>query len=196
MRSASLALILAGLIAAACSQAEPEVVLSLPPVPDERLAQPPQPPPPVEVSDAAERTRDELLREAGKGSLRGLAVIAARNADFRSNVGGQDHQQFWDLLRRTGVDPNRKLRELFDQPVGVREIDGQRWYVWPDLAAKDAADLIPEKLSFQDRRRLEELIREDGIARIRAGEGYPGMRTAIAEDGTWIYFVLGQDGEE
>ena len=34
------------------------------------------------------------------------------------------------------------------------------------------------------------------IARIRAGEGYPGMRTAIAEDGTWIYFVLGQDGEE
>jgi hypothetical protein len=196
MRSASLALILAGLIAAACSQAEPEVVLTLPPVPDERLAQPPQPPPPVEVSDAAERTRDELLREAGKGSLRGLAVIAARNPDFRSNVGGQDHQQFWDLLRRTGVDPNRKLRELFDQPVGVREIDGQRWYVWPDLAAMDAADLIPEKLSFQDRRRLEELIREDGIARIRAGEGYPGMRTAIAEDGTWIYFVLGQDGEE
>jgi hypothetical protein len=196
MRSASLALILAGLIAAACSQAEPEVVLTLPPVADERLAQPPQPPSPVEVSDAAERTRDELLREAGKGSLRGLAVIAARNPDFRSNVGGQDHQQFWDLLRRTGVDPNRKLRELFDQPVGVREIDGQRWYVWPDLAAKDAADLIPEKLSFQDRRRLEELIREDGIARIRAGEGYPGMRTAIAEDGTWIYFVLGQDGEE
>lgn len=196
MRSASLALILAGLIAAACSQAEPEVVLTLPPVPDERLAQPPQAPPPVEVSDAAERTRAELLREASKGSLRGLANIAVRNPEFRSNVGGQDHQQFWDLLRRTGVDPNRKLRELFEQPVGVREIDGQRWYVWPDLAAKDAAGLIPEKLSFQDRRRLEELIREDGIARIRAGEGYPGMRTAIAEDGTWIYFVLGQDGEE
>lgn len=196
MRSASFALILAGLISAACSQAEPEVVLSLPPVPDERLAQPPQAPPPVEVSDAADRTRGELLREAGKGSLRGLANIAARNPEFRSNVGGQDHQQFWDLLRRTGVDPNRKLRDLFEQPVGVREIDGQRWYVWPDLAAKDAADLIPEKLSFQDRRRLEDLIREDGIARIRAGEGYPGMRTAIAEDGTWIYFVLGQDGEE
>ena len=68
MRSASLALILAGLISAACSQAEPEVVLSLPPVPDERLAQPPQAPPPVEVSDAADRTRGELLREAGKGS--------------------------------------------------------------------------------------------------------------------------------
>ena len=58
------------------------------------------------------------------------------------------------------------------------------------------SDLIPEKLSFQDRRRLEELIGADGIARIRAGEGYPGMRTAISEEGVWIYFVLGQDGED
>ncbi|MFN4225617.1 MAG: hypothetical protein ACK4HR_04810 [Hyphomonas sp.] len=196
MRCASLALLAIAGVLAGCSPAEPEVVVPLPPLPDERLAQPPQPPPPVEVSEAALRTRDDLLREAGKGSLRGLAGIAARNPDFRSNVGGQDHLQFWDLLRRTGIDPNRKLRELLEQPPGVREIDGQRWYVWPDLAARDASDLIPEKLSFEDRRRLELLIREDGVARIRRGEGYPGMRTAIAEDGTWIYFVLGLDGEE
>ncbi|MDP1554375.1 MAG: hypothetical protein Q8S09_12680 [Hyphomonas sp.] len=196
MRSANLFPLIAALMLAACSPAEPEVVLPLPPIPDERFTGTPQTPAPVEISKAAAKTRDELVREATKGSLRGLGEIAARNPEFRSNVGGQSHDRFWDLLRRTGVDPNRKLRELFEQPAGLREIDGQRWYVWPDLAAKDAADLIPEKLTFQDRRRLEELIREDGIARIRAGEGYPGMRTAIAEDGTWIYFVLGQDGEE
>lgn len=180
----------------ACSQAEPEVVLPLPPAPQERLAKAPLPPPPVEVSEAAAQTRDELLRQAERGSLSGLAAIAAGNPGFISNTGGQDHRQFWDLLRRTGVDPNRKLRELFEQPPGLRDVDGRRWYVWPDLAAKDSSDLIPEKLSFQDRRRLEALIKADGVARIRAGEGYPGMRTAIAEDGTWIYFVLGQDGEE
>lgn len=196
MHFASLApLIVAGLLAG-CSQAEPEAVVTLPPLPEERFTEVPVEPAPIEVSKAAAKTRDALIQEATRGSLRGLGEIAARNPDFKSNLGGQSHDQFWDLLRRTGVDPNRKLRELFDQPAGLREIDGQRWYVWPDLAAKDAADLIPEKLTFHDRRRLEGLIREDGIARIRAGEGYPGMRTAISEDGTWIYFVLGQDGEE
>lgn len=196
MRCASLAAFIAAFVLAACSPAKEEVVLTLPPVPDERFTEVPAAPQAVEVGKAAAKTRDELIREASKGSLRGLGVIASRNPEFKSNVGGQPHDRFWDLLRRTGVDPNRKLRELFEQPAGLREIDGQRWYVWPDLAAKDAADLIPEKLTFQDRRRLEELIREDGIAKLRAGEGYPGMRTAIAEDGTWIYFVLGQDGEE
>ena len=196
MRFASACALIVAVFLAACSQAEPEVVVTLPPVPDERFTEVPVEPAPIEVSKAAAKTRDALIHEATRGSLRGLGEIAARNPDFKSNVGGQDHDRFWDLLRRTGVDPNRKLRELFEQPAGLRKIDGQRWYVWPDLAAKDAADLIPEKLTFQDRRRLEDLIREDGIARIRAGEGYPGMRTAISEDGTWIYFVLGQDGEE
>lgn len=196
MRSASFAAVFVLLMLAACSQAEPEVTLPLPPAADDRFTEAPEAPAPVEISKAAARTRDQLIHEATKGSLKGLGEIAARNPEFKSNVGGQAHDRFWDLLRRTGVDPNRKLRELFEQPAGLREIDGERWYVWPDLAAKDAADLIPEKLGFQDRRRLEELIREDGIARIRAGEGYPGMRTAISEDGTWVYFVLGQDGEE
>ncbi|MBK8197371.1 MAG: hypothetical protein IPK75_03285 [Acidobacteria bacterium] len=196
MRFASFPSLVAALLLAACSQAEPEVVMVLPPVPDDHLAQAPQAPPPVEISDAAAATRDALLKEASRGSLKGLAKIAAGNPDFRSNLGGQDHLQFWDLLRRTGVDPNWKLRDLFEQPPGLREVDGERWYVWPDLAARDAADLIPEKLIFQDRRRLEDLIHEDGIAKIRAGEGYPGMRTAISEEGVWIYFVLGQDGEE
>ncbi len=181
------------LLLAACSQAEPA---SVPPVPSESLTRPPQVPEPVTLTPEAEAMKTAILREAERGALRSLARLADQQEDFISNVGERDHFEYWDLLRRTGVDPNRKLRDLFLEPPGKREIDGEIWFVWPDIAAKDARDLIPEKLTFVERRRLRELIGEDGIARIRAGEGYPGMRTAIAADGSWVYFVLGQDGEE
>ncbi|MFN4023359.1 MAG: hypothetical protein ACK4MQ_00885 [Hyphomonas sp.] len=156
----------------------------------------PQAPEPAELTEAATALKAEILRHAERGALRSLARLADQNEGFISNLGGQSHFEFWDLLRRTGVDPNRKLRELFEEPPGRREVDGEVWFVWPDLAAKDTRALIPEKLTFVERRRLRELIGEDGIARIRAGEGYPGMRTAITAEGRWVYFVLGQDGEE
>nr|WP_321509372.1 hypothetical protein [uncultured Hyphomonas sp.] len=177
--------------AAACSPAPEEPVY-----PPESLSQDPQAPEPVEIPDAVAATRDEMLGYAKRGSLSGLSRLAGRNEGFVSNLGGQDHRAYWDLMRRIGVDPNRQLRALMELPVGVREVDGVKWYVWPDLAAKNAEDLIPEKLSFRDRKRLQDLVGEDGIAEIRAGKGYPGMRTAITEDGRWVYFVLGQDAEE
>ena len=186
-------LIAAGLTLAlaACSPAAEEPVY-----PPETLSQTPQAPDPVVVPDTVMTTRDEILGYARKGSLSGLSRLALANKDFVSNFGGEPHRDYWDLMRRIGIDPNLKLRTLLDLPVGVREVDGVKWYVWPDLAAKNAEDLIPEKLSFRDRKRLRDLVGDDGIAEIRAGKGYPGMRTAIAEDGRWVYFVLGADGEE
>ena len=178
---------------AACSQdgEAPE-----PAIPDESLTQSPQPAASVDLTETVSDTRDLLLRYAAQGSLTRLARLADQSDGFISNFNGQPHREFWDLLRRTGLDPNLKLRELLDQAPGVRLVDGERWYVWPALAARDANELIPEKLSFQERKELRELIGEDGIDSIRAGKGYPGMRTAIAEDGRWVYFVLGLDGEE
>lgn len=197
MRCASFALALLLGMLAACSPAEPaKAPLAGPPVPPESLTRPPQPPEPAELTPEAEAMKAAILREAERGALRSLARLADGQEGFMSNVGGRAHFEFWDLLRRTGVDPNRKLRDLLEGPPGKREIDGEIWFVWPDIAAKDARDLIPEKLTFVERRRLRELIGEDGIGRIRAGEGYPGMRTAISAEGRWVYFVLGQDGEE
>ena len=183
----------AALALAGCSQGSdaPE-----PAIPDESLTQSPQPAAQVEITQTVSATRDLLLKYAAQGSLTKLARLADQSDGFISNFNGQPHQEFWDLLRRTGLDPNLKLRELLGQAPGLRVVDGERWYVWPALAARDANELIPEKLSFQDRKQLRELIGEDGIALIRAGKGYPGMRTAIAEDGRWVYFVLGLDGEE
>ena len=180
MRSSSVrrAFLAAGVVlgVAACSPAPQEPVY-----PPESLSQDPQAPEPVEIPEAVAATQDEMLKYARRGSLSGLSRMA---------------REYWDLMRRIGVDPNRKLRALMDLPVGVREVDGVKWYVWPDLAAKPAADLIPEKLSFRDRKRLQDLVGDDGIEKIRAGKGYPGMRTAITENGRWVYFVLGQDAEE
>jgi hypothetical protein len=177
--------------AAACSPPPEEPVY-----PPESLSQDPQAPEPVTIPEAVAATRDEMLAYAQRGSLSGLSRMARANEGFVSNLGGEGHREYWDLMRRIGVDPNRKLRALMELPVGVREVDGKKWYVWPDLAAKNAEDLIPEKLSFRDRKRLQDLVGEDGIAEIREGKGYPGMRTAITEDGQWVYFVLGQEAEE
>ena len=89
MRFASLAALMVAGLLAGCSQAGPEVVVTLPPVPDERFTQVPAEPAPIEVSKAAAKTRDALIHEATRGSLRGLGEIAARNPGFKSNLGGQ-----------------------------------------------------------------------------------------------------------
>jgi hypothetical protein len=182
------------LIALGACSGESEV--AAPVVPEPALTAVPAPPPAITVPKRVAAVRAEILIAAEAGSLGGLERIALRADGFVSNFGGQGHRNFWELMRKIGVDPNVRLRTLLAQSPGVREVDGVRWYVWPDLAAKDAGDLIPEKLSFEDRARLTQLIGEDGIARIRNGEGYPGMRTAISEDGDWIYYVLGLDGED
>lgn len=138
--------------------------------------------------------RDVLARD----SLNRLVRLAQAEPNFVSNFAGESHKVHWDLLRRTGFDPLAKLGGLLEGPYGTRQVGDQTWYIWPDLAALNAADLLPEKLEFKDRARLRDLVGEPGIERIRAGQGYPGVRTAIAEDGRWLYFVheIEQDSRE
>lgn len=124
-----------------------------------------------------------------RNSLARLVRLANAEENFVSNFAGESHRVHWDLLRRTGFDPLMRLEALIDGPYETRQVGDQVWYVWPDFAALEAEDLLPEKLDFTDRARLRELVGETGLARIRAGESYPGIRTAIAEDGRWLYFV-------
>lgn len=133
-----------------------------------------------------------------RDSLSRLVRLANSEENFVSNFAGEAHRVHWDLLRRTGFDPLNKLGGLLDGPYGTRQVGDQTWYIWPDFAALDADDLLPEKLSFTDRARLKDLVGEAGLERIRAGQGYPGVRTAIAQDGDWLYFVheTQQDTEE
>lgn len=179
----------AGLLLASCgAEPTPEEVVQ----PDESLTQTPKVAEPVKLSEAADATRAEILRYAKAGALRNLSRVAGRTEHFIASQTGDEPYLYWDLMRRTGSDPAVMLRSLFDGPPGVREVDGEIWFVWPDLAARAPDELIPEKLNFQERARLKELVGDAGIARLRAGEGYPGKRTAISEAGAWLYFVTGE----
>lgn len=131
----------------------------------------------------------EIRAVLERDSLSRLVRLARTEENFVSNFAGESHKVHWDLLRRTGFDPLHRLEGLLDGPYGTRQVGEQTWYVWPDFAARDAEDLLPEKLSFADRARLHALVGDPGIARIRDGQDYPGVRTAIAEDGRWLYFV-------
>ncbi|MEM1152155.1 MAG: hypothetical protein AAGI03_16695, partial [Pseudomonadota bacterium] len=124
-----------------------------------------------------------------RNSLRSLARRADAEPAFISNLGGADHLRHWDLMRRTGFDPNLKLMELFELPHGTRRVGTETWYIWPDLAARSTAELAPDRLSFQDTARLRALIGEQGIEQIAEGRSYPGVRTAISETGAWRYFL-------
>ena len=58
---------------------------------------------PVETKIAA--IRDVLARD----SLSRLVRLANAEENFVSNFAGESHRVHWDLLRRTGFDPLRKL---------------------------------------------------------------------------------------
>lgn len=150
----------------------------------------------TDLSEEARQTIAELEGIIESNSLSRLSRFADSEPAFLSNFAGASHRTHWDLLRRTGFDPILTLEKLFDGPYGVKSVSGETWYVWPELAALEPEGLQPERLNFSQRARLEELVGEAGIAEIRNGSGYPGVRTAIAEDGRWLYFVHETTSEE
>lgn len=197
LKPLALALVCTGLLAACSGEpARDRVTLRVEEAPDymqpagERSSQA------LVLSDAAIETVAELETIIESNSLRQLSRFAASQPGFISNFAGASHQDHWDLLRRTGFDPILRLEGLLDGPYGVKLVAGETWYVWPALAALELEALQPQRLNFSQRARLEELVGESGIAQIRNGSGYPGIRTAISSDGRWLYFVHEMTSEE
>ncbi|MEM9739077.1 MAG: hypothetical protein AAF829_04350 [Pseudomonadota bacterium] len=184
-RLSFLLILMAGLCA--CSPSAPAVPES--DTPDEILFEVEPPVRPPTLPEAVVETRQQLLDIAERNSIRRLARKADEEPVFLSNLGGDDHYRHWDLMRRTGFDPNTQLIELLNEPYGIRLVGSETWYIWPDLAARPAGALAPERLSFHDAARLKELVGEQGLAQIEAGQSYPGVRTAISESGAWRYFL-------
>lgn len=150
---------------------------------------------PALTAEAA-RTVETLRGIIETNSLYRLSRFADSQPGFISNFAGASHRDHWDLLRRTGFDPILRLEDLLDKPYGIRAVGEEIWYVWPDLAALDASELQPERLNFRQRARLQGLVGETGVEKIRNGSGYPGVRMAIASDGRWLYYVHETQSEE
>jgi hypothetical protein len=182
---------------AACQPAEqeaPRVRLSVPAAP--AITRPAEAEEEVvELSQAAQDKIMAIREVLARNSLTRLVRLANAEPAFVSNFAGESHRVQWDLLRRTGFDPLARLQDLLDGPYGTRQVGDETWYVWPDLAALDPELLQPERLSFRDRARLRELVGDEGLSKIAEGQGYPGVRTAIAEDGRWLYFVHESEDE-
>jgi len=174
-----------GLVACGVSQeVEPER-----PLPEKTLVETPVVPTLPVLSEAALEMQATILKITEQNSLRRFARLADENSGFASNFAGVPNQEHWSLLRRTGVDPLREIETLFAGRYATRTIGSEVWFIWPDFAAMPPENLLPEKLSFQDKARLTEMVGEEGIAQIRAGSAYPGFRTAISDSGRWVYYL-------
>ena len=148
------------------------------------------------LSEEAAATVGTLQTIIESNSIYRLARFADSQPGFISNFAGASHREHWDLLRRTGFDPILRLEDLLEKPYGTRSVGEETWYVWPDLAALDSSELQPERLNFRQRTRLEDLVGDAGVEKIRNGSGYPGVRMAIASDGRWLYYVHETQSEE
>ncbi len=144
----------------------------------------------VETLPPAVQAKLDLIRETLKtGSIRSLVRLANQEPDFRSNFGNLNHYDHWYILKRMGLDVIEKTEQVLNQPYGVKDFGAEKYYIWPELAARPPEDLVYSRLTFQERAALLELVSEAGIERVKGGEPYPGFRLAIREDGSWAYLL-------
>ena len=141
------------------------------------------------LPEAVIEQRDALLAVLERDSVRRLARYAEQFEGFRSNYGDLSHYEHWYLLRRAGIDPVSATLQIFEEPYAVKDFGAEKYFIWPDFAARTNEELQHDRLSFSERARILTLIGEDGLERIRNGESYPGFRLAIREDGTWVYLL-------
>lgn len=166
------------------------------PPPERQQAAPPErtssaePERTTDLSPEAANTLADIRALIETGSLRQLGRYADRYPGFTSNFGSDSHFDYWYLLRRTGVEPLDQLSDIFDQPHGDILVGDKRWHIWPDFAALPENARNPARMSLEDRTRLLSLIGEQAAFEMRGGAPYPGVRTAISEDGRWIYWLF------
>ncbi|MEO0466106.1 MAG: hypothetical protein AAF216_06150 [Pseudomonadota bacterium] len=159
------------------------------PPPNDQLIEPRVASAEIPISAPVQMTLAELQRIIEADSIRQLARFADAQPGFRSNLGDDNTFRHWDLMRRTGFNPTAQLQAVLEEPYGTGKINGVTWYYWPYLAAYSSGRISTERITPVERADIVRLIGVTGLASLDGTKTYPGVRTAISEDGTWHYFL-------
>jgi len=139
----------------------------------------------VELPQAVEATRQQLLALAQEKDYAGLAQVAAEGqADFNYSFGepaGGDPTEYWQRLEESGDSPAEELERILRLPYAEQQGN----FIWPF-----AHTLVPP-FDQEERQRLEEHFSAEQIAEWEQFGAYSGYRTAISSEGEWLYFVAG-----
>lgn len=150
---------------------------------DTAVAVPAPSPLPAPVED----TIRQLREIAADGSYRDMARLADATPGFRSNTAGMSHSEYWYLKLRTGDWPMAQAERVLALPYAEANTPRGKIYIWPRLATLKPADITP--FIADD---IDDFLGEGHAEAIRAGAAWPGYVLAIAEDGTWLYFMSGE----
>ncbi len=136
--------------------------------------------PPQALNQAQRATFSAVMAALSTCDWDGLEAQMGPN--FEASLGGGDAIELWQEAESDGVPALRSLYDILGTTSKTTD-DGST--NWPSASVKQWADVTADE--------REELVRigDEESFETYADIGYFGYRTAIGEDGTWLYFVAG-----
>lgn len=130
-------------------------------------------------------TRDAIVTAATACDFEALEDLAVD--DFTSSFGGGGVENL-ELWEDQGQTPMATLLHLFDMNHAAVPVEGGEIYVWPASATYESWQ---ETVSEEELEELTRIHTEEELDQFASAGGYLGWRTAIDQEGNWLYFGAG-----
>jgi hypothetical protein len=143
---------------------------------------------------AVARTRDRILAAARSGNLQGLAAIVQADETTFSWSDEQNPAAFWrvNYPDSEGLEALSILTTILEAPfVHVDRGTQQEVYLWPFFARAPL-----KTLSDEQKVALLKIVTGGDYKDMFAFGTYAFFRAGISPDGTWQFFVTGQQPSE
>lgn len=137
------------------------------------------------LPSAVEETRLSIINAALICDYEGLAAIAGPG--FKYGDGEAPLADSWEQGEKDGDQPMRRLVQLLRGSMATVALESVE-YRFPSASGFASWDEIPAAA----RDALANLYTDAEILDFEEAGQYIGIRTAIAADGTWMYFLSGE----